>query len=96
MAAINSELPPSALIVLDHLASDGPMAPRDISRKYDVPLRTVTFALKKLMRLKLLRKVPNLLDMRRPLYHIDRETLVELGHKIEMVRIQAGIHLRAI
>jgi DNA-binding MarR family transcriptional regulator len=96
MAAISSELPPSALMVLDHIASDGPMAPREISRRYDVPLRTVTFALKKLMKLKLLRKVPNLLDMRRPLYHLDKDRLSEMGQKIEMVRIQAGIHLRAI
>ncbi|MHA1769266.1 MAG: hypothetical protein ACTSV3_05380 [Candidatus Thorarchaeota archaeon] len=72
------------------------MAPRDISRRYDMPLRTVTFALKKLMKLRLLRKVPNLLDIRRPLYHIDRGRLMELEHKIEMIRIQSGIHLRAI
>ncbi len=91
-----ADLTPSALVVLDHLAADGPKAPREISRQYEVPLRTVTFALKKLMKLRLLRKVPNLMDMRRPLYHIDNGRVEELQNFIETVRIQSGIHLRAI
>ncbi|TFF83744.1 hypothetical protein EU524_01955 [Candidatus Thorarchaeota archaeon] len=90
------DLTPSALVVLDHIAADGPKAPRDISRQYKVPLRTVTFALKKLMKLKLLRKVPNLMDMRRPLYHLDDGRVRELEDIIETVRVQTGIHLRAI
>jgi DNA-binding MarR family transcriptional regulator len=94
--AMIEDLTPSALVVLDHIAADGPKAPRDISRQYKVPLRTVTFALKKLMKLKLLRKVPNLMDMRRPLYHLDDGRVRELEDIIETVRVQTGIHLRAI
>ena len=41
----NSDLPKSALVVLDHISADGPLAPREIANKFDVPLRTVTFAL---------------------------------------------------
>jgi DNA-binding MarR family transcriptional regulator len=95
MAMIN-DLPPSALVVLDHIVADGPKAPREISRQYHVPLRTVTFALKKLIKLRLLRKVPNLMDMRRPLYHVDRDRVRELRIMIDTVRVQADIHLRAI
>jgi DNA-binding MarR family transcriptional regulator len=92
----NSDLPKSALVVLDHISAEGPLAPREISRRFDVPLRTVTFALKKLMKLDLLRKVPNFTDMRKPQYHTNHERLHELNDIIELLRIQMGIQIRAI
>lgn len=92
----NSELPKSALVVLDHIAAEGPIAPREISRRFDVPLRTVTFALKKLMKLNLLKRVPNLMDMRKPQYHANDQRVQELHDIIELLRVQMGVQLRAI
>jgi hypothetical protein len=70
-----SEFPKSTLLVIDALKTNGPMAPRDISKTAEIPLRTVTFALKKLLSWKVCRRIPNLNDMRRPLYVVDNETL---------------------
>ena len=91
-----NDLPRSALVVLNHLTEHGPMAPRDLSRKSKLPLRTVTFALKKLVRHRLLSKVPNLLDMRKPLYHANIDRIREVEAEIERLRIMSGLHMRAI
>ncbi|TFG11613.1 MarR family transcriptional regulator [Candidatus Thorarchaeota archaeon] len=58
----------SAVDVLSHLASTGPMSPNDITESAEIPPRTVSHALKRLLRYKLCKKIPNLQDMRRPLY----------------------------
>jgi DNA-binding MarR family transcriptional regulator len=44
-----------------------------ISKEADVPLRTVTFALDRLVDTDLCEKVPNLGDMRRTLYIVNQE-----------------------
>ncbi|MHA1576643.1 MAG: MarR family transcriptional regulator [Candidatus Thorarchaeota archaeon] len=67
------ELPESALQVLGFLTKNGPTPPRDISRKAGIPLRTVSYALRTLLIKKFCHKVPNLGDMRRPLYIADQE-----------------------
>ena len=79
------ELPRSAIIVLDRLQHEGPMTPKDISSKVDLAPRTVSFALRKLMGQNLCRKIPNLSDMRQPLYQADRERAQELRMKYEHV-----------
>jgi DNA-binding MarR family transcriptional regulator len=79
------ELPRSAIIVLDKLAHDGPMTPKDISTRVDLAPRTVSFALRKLMGQKLCRKIPNLQDMRQPLYLADAERARELRMRFEHV-----------
>jgi DNA-binding MarR family transcriptional regulator len=70
--------PKSALQVLRTLGKNGPMAPKDISMSTELPLRTVSFALRKLLRWHVCRKIPNLADMRRPLYHVDPEKAREI------------------
>jgi len=67
------DLPESAIQVLGFLSKNGPTPPRDISRKANIPLRTVSYALRTLMIKKLCHKVPNLGDMRRPLYIADQD-----------------------
>ncbi|MGY5876789.1 MAG: hypothetical protein RTU30_13655 [Candidatus Thorarchaeota archaeon] len=67
------ELPESALLVLDFLTHNGPMNPREISRKAKVPLRTVSFALKHLRYHDICKRIPNFADMRRPLYTVDAD-----------------------
>ncbi|MFX0053541.1 MAG: MarR family transcriptional regulator [Promethearchaeota archaeon] len=79
------ELPRSAIIVLDKLTHDGPLTPKDISTRVDLAPRTVSFALRKLMGQKLCRKIPNLQDMRQPLYLADVERARELRMKFEHV-----------
>ncbi len=93
---LSSDLPKSALVVLDHITAEGPIAPRDLSQKIDVPLRTVSFALKKLMKLDLLRKTPNLMDMRKPQYHTNHERVRELHDVIDLLRAQMGVPFRSL
>jgi len=63
------ELPDSALTVFHALTSTGPLTPTEICRNTNLPDRTVSFALRKLVRQGLIQRIPNLLDMRSALYH---------------------------
>lgn len=67
------ELPSSAISVLQSLIAHGPMSPKDISMSGKIPIRTVNFAIKKLRGKGLIRRIPNLQDMRSPLYSTDLE-----------------------
>ncbi|MDF1538684.1 MAG: MarR family transcriptional regulator [Candidatus Thorarchaeota archaeon] len=64
-------IPKSARIVLHSLATTGPMSPKEISNKSELPLRTVSFALRRLTSQRILRRIPNLQDMRQPLYLLE-------------------------
>ena len=66
-------LPKSALRILQLLTKSGPLSPRVISRETNVPLRTVTFALDRLVDTDICERVPNLGDMRRTLYIVNQE-----------------------
>lgn len=66
-------IPKSARVVLHSLATTGPMSPKEISRKSELPLRTVSFAIRRLTAWNLLRRIPNLHDMRQPLYRVENE-----------------------
>ncbi len=65
--------PKSAIAILGALINHGPMCPIEISEKLDMAPRTVSFALRTLVNRQLLRKIPNLSDMRRPKYHVDMD-----------------------
>ena len=95
MLSLN-DVPKSALLVIDHLKENGPMAPRDIAKGSQIPLRTVTYALHKLVQQRLLQKAPNLMDMRKQLYHLNTERLRALEHDINHLRAMVGVHMRAI
>lgn len=82
--------PKSAMAILGTLAKHGPMCPMEISEKLDMAPRTVSFALRKLLGKKLLRKIPNLSDMRRPMYHVNMETAKELVQKYNDAAIRAN------
>ena len=83
----------STLIVLDKLTEEGPMYPAEIAKKSGLAMRTVTLALKTLQSGHLCKKVPNLLDMRKPMYHIDQEKVRELNRNMEIWRSMANLHL---
>jgi len=70
--------PKSAMAILGTLAQNGPMCPMEICEALHMAPRTVSFALRKLLSKKLLRKIPNLSDMRRPKYHLNMEAAKEL------------------
>ncbi len=83
--SVSLNLPRSAIIVLHRLSKEGPLTPKDISKKVDLAPRTVSFALRKLMGQNLCRKIPNLSDMRQPLYMADMEKTREIRAKYEHV-----------
>jgi DNA-binding MarR family transcriptional regulator len=72
------ELPNSALIVLSSLATDGPMTPKALIEKVDLAPRTISFALRTLVREQIIMKIPNFADMRQPIYHVNMEKVREL------------------
>lgn len=72
------ELPNSAILVLGSLISEGPMTPKTIIEKVGLAPRTISFALRTLVREKVIRKTPNLGDMRQPIYCINIERVKEL------------------
>lgn len=47
------------------------MCPKELAVKLEMAPRTVSFALRKLLSEKILRRIPNLQDMRRPKYHVN-------------------------
>lgn len=73
--------PKSTFEILSALITDGPMCPKEISTKLDMAPRTVSFALRKLMSEQILRRIPNLNDMRRPKYHVNLEMAKQLLEK---------------
>ncbi|MFX1441441.1 MAG: MarR family transcriptional regulator, partial [Promethearchaeota archaeon] len=72
------QLPGSALVVLRSLATGGPMSPKEITKSTKMPSRTVSSAIKRLTRLRLLRRVPDLQDMRKCLYGPNLEVAKEM------------------
>jgi DNA-binding MarR family transcriptional regulator len=84
---MSTELPNSAIIVLQSLASNGPMTPKSIIGQIDLPSRTITFALRVLLEEKIVKRVPNLADMRQPFYHVNTEKVKELQIMFNVDRV---------
>lgn len=61
----------SSLAVLEFIVKNGPSSPKDMKDKVGVSERTITYAIKDLYNKKVLKRIPNLSDMRIPLYSID-------------------------
>ena len=76
------DLPNSAILVLGSLATEGPMTPKTIIEKVGLAPRTISFALRTLVREQVIRKIPNLADMRQPIYH-DMERVKDLQLRFE-------------
>ncbi|MFW9788745.1 MAG: MarR family transcriptional regulator [Candidatus Thorarchaeota archaeon] len=81
------ELPNSAILVLGSLVAEGPMTPKTIIEKVGLAPRTISFALRTLVREQVIRKTPNLADMRQPIYHIDMEKVKELKLRFDSGQI---------
>ncbi|TFG98598.1 MarR family transcriptional regulator [Candidatus Thorarchaeota archaeon] len=65
--------PKSAMAILGVLINNGPMCPLEISETLNMAPRTVSFALRTLLGRQLLKRIPNLHDMRRPKYLVNME-----------------------
>jgi DNA-binding MarR family transcriptional regulator len=81
------ELPNSAMIVLQSLTSDGPMTLKTIISRINLSSRTITFALRVLLKEKIVKRIPNLADMRQPYYHINAEKVRELQIMFEVDKL---------
>jgi DNA-binding MarR family transcriptional regulator len=67
------------------------MCPKELSVKLGMAPRTVSFALRKLLREKILRRIPNLSDMRRPKYHVNMEQAIDLLEKYKDTPYLSGM-----
>ncbi len=83
----------SAMIVLEQLVAEGPLCPKDISKKTGLAPRTVSHALKTLLDRKIADRTPNFLDMRSPLYHINEKRVQELHITVDALRAQIEFRL---
>lgn len=63
------------------------MTPKTIIEKVGLAPRTISFALRTLVREQVIRKMPNLADMRQPIYHINMERVNELQLKFDTGQI---------
>ncbi len=93
---LSMDLPRSAVVILDKLAVEGPMSPKMIATKSEIPARTVSFALRSLVREKLCKRVPNLMDMRQPLYHVNDDRVQDCRAHLDRLRIELGVQLRTV
>ncbi|OLS31622.1 MAG: hypothetical protein ThorAB25_00820 [Candidatus Thorarchaeota archaeon AB_25] len=80
-------LPNSAILVLGSLAAEGPMTPKTIIEKVGLAPRTISFALRTLVREQVIKKIPNFADMRQPIYHIDMKRVKELQLRFDSGQI---------
>ena len=76
-------IPRSTFAILNTLICEGPMCPIEISTRLEMAPRTVSFALRRMLSKKILRRIPNLIDMRRPKYHVN---LDQAKHLLEEYR----------
>ncbi len=91
MALRAGRTPRSTFAILSTLIVDGPMCPKELSVKLDMAPRTVSFALKQLLSDKILRRIPNLHDMRRPKYHVNIEQAKALMERYKNTPYVSGI-----
>ena len=80
-------LPNSAILVLSSLTAEGPMTPKTIIEKVGLAPRTISFALRTLFREQIIKKTPNLADMRQPIYHVDVEKVKQLQLRFDSGQI---------
>ncbi|MHA2252961.1 MAG: winged helix DNA-binding protein [Candidatus Kariarchaeaceae archaeon] len=64
------KLPEKAIPLLKFLEVNGPKTQRDLIDTLSLPTRTVRYSIRRLLERGLIKKVPNLKDMRSVFYHI--------------------------
>lgn len=91
-----ASLAKSAIRVLDKLVSEGPLTPRQIAKRSDLPLRTVAHALLQLRKYHLCMRKANLMDMRMPLYYADMDRLTEFDIDLNQLRFDQRLYFRIL
>ena len=86
----------SALAVLHELVTKGPMTPKQIRQEVTLSPRSVSDALRRLTSKQLCRKIPNLRDMRQPLYCVESVKVQELQININQIRAMTSIYLKIV
>lgn len=86
----------STLMVLGQLLKKGPMCPKEISEKAGVAPRTVSNALRELRDRNLCGKMPNLQDMRSPLYYANKDRIREIYGKPDVWLSQLTSRLKGM
>ena len=82
----------SSVVILRELASKGPMTPKQLRSEVDLSQRTVSDALRRLHDTRLCKKMPNLQDMRQPLYYANNQRMKELEIDFSQNRGMFRVH----
>jgi DNA-binding MarR family transcriptional regulator len=69
------KLPVKAIPLLRYLEANGPKTQKELIETLNLPVRTVRYSIRRLLERGLIRKVPNLKDMRSVFYHISPEVV---------------------
>ncbi len=86
--------PLSVLVVLHKLTTKGPMTPKEIRSEVKLSPRSVSSALRRLIDDRLCRRVPNLRDMRQPLYCANPERIREMEISFDKNRAMMKIFMK--
>jgi DNA-binding MarR family transcriptional regulator len=89
-------LPRSAIVVLDEIYREGPISPKDIAKKAELAPRTISYALRSLCEINLCKKLPNLRDMRQPLYYANRDRIKELQIDLGRLIAETRVYLKIV
>ena len=79
-------LPKSSRQLMIHLVENGPGSPKELSTRTGVPLRTVSFALRKLRERGIVKRFYDFDDLRTPKYFIDDEKSPQIIRILERMR----------
>lgn len=82
-------LPIKAIPLLRYLEEHGPKTQKELIEILNLPVRTVRYSIRRLLERGLIRKVPNLKDMRSVFYHIAPEVIDVEGIIVEEERLWA-------
>ncbi|MHA1961619.1 MAG: MarR family transcriptional regulator [Candidatus Thorarchaeota archaeon] len=88
--------PLSMLVVLHELTHKGPMTPKQLRKEVRLSPRSVSSALRRLTDTDLCKRVPNLSDMRQPLYCANVEKMKELQINFDKERTMMQIYMRPV
>jgi len=78
----------SAVEVLSFIVENGPVSPRDIAQRTELPIRTVFYAISNLIDENLVQWKPSLRDMRHKMYSLNRRRVEQLREIVEPLLVQ--------
>lgn len=79
MGRIRYKLPNGAMVIVRHLEAQGKRTQRELIHELALPIRTVRYSIRRLLERGIVRKYPNLKDMRSVFYVVDADVLRVIG-----------------